>query len=80
MSYPFVVISLHCLKEVSINRGTRRINVETAGMECSVSKVEEKLNLACISGVNKETEIASIHESWNLRYQSKNYFSNNHIH
>ena len=46
MSYPFVVITLHCLKEVSINRGTMRINVESAGMECSVSKVEGKLNLA----------------------------------
>ena len=31
MSYPFVVISLHCLKEASEDRGTRRVNVKSSG-------------------------------------------------
>ena len=36
ISYPFTVITLHCLKEVVEDRGTRRINVETTG--CNTSK------------------------------------------
>ena len=36
ISYPFTVITLHCLKEVAEDRGTRRINVETTG--CNTSK------------------------------------------
>ena len=31
MSYPFVVISLHCLQKIAVDRGTRRIGVETTG-------------------------------------------------
>ena len=31
MSYPFVVITLHCLEKLTEDRGTRRINVEAAG-------------------------------------------------
>ena len=28
MSYPFVVITLHCLEKIADDRGTRRINVK----------------------------------------------------
>ena len=31
MSYPFVVITLHCLEKLTEDRGARRINVEAAG-------------------------------------------------
>merc|ERR1712079_957236 len=31
MSYPFVVITLHCLEKIAVDRGTRRINVKTTG-------------------------------------------------
>ena len=31
MSYPFVVITLHCLEKLTEDRGNRRINVERAG-------------------------------------------------
>ena len=31
MSYPFVVITLHCLKEAIEDRGTRRANVKRSG-------------------------------------------------
>ena len=31
MSYPFVVITLHCLEKIAVDRGTRRINVERTG-------------------------------------------------
>ena len=31
MTYPFVVITLHCLQKVTEDRGTRIINVESAG-------------------------------------------------
>ena len=33
MSYPFVVITLHCLDKLTSERGTRRINVESSGQE-----------------------------------------------
>ena len=29
MSYPFVVITLHCLEKITVDRGSRRINVKT---------------------------------------------------
>ena len=31
MSYPFVVITLHCLEKMTEDRGTRRVNVESQG-------------------------------------------------
>ena len=31
MSYPFVVITLHCLEKIIVDRGTRKINVKSAG-------------------------------------------------
>ena len=31
MSYPFVVITLHCLEKIAVDRGTRRINVKRKG-------------------------------------------------
>ena len=31
ISYPFVVITLHCLDRMVTERGTRRINVESSG-------------------------------------------------
>ena len=31
MSYPFIVISLHCMKEVAEKTGIRKINVESTG-------------------------------------------------
>ena len=33
ISYPFVVITLHCLDKLTSERGTRRINVESSGEE-----------------------------------------------
>ena len=36
ISYPFTVITLHCLKEVAEDRGTRRINVETTGCNTAI--------------------------------------------
>ena len=44
MSYPFVVITLHCLEKLTEDRGTRRINVECAGRQDSHLKVEENLH------------------------------------
>ena len=31
MSYPFVVITLHCLEKIIVDRETRKINVKSAG-------------------------------------------------
>ena len=31
ISYPFMVITLHCFKDVAEERGKRKINVESAG-------------------------------------------------
>ena len=31
MSYPFVVITLHCLEKIAVDRGTRRVNVKGKG-------------------------------------------------
>ena len=39
ISYPFTVITLHCLKEVVEDRGNRRINVETTGRNTSIDKI-----------------------------------------
>ena len=31
ISYPFMIITLHCFKDVAEERGKRKINVESAG-------------------------------------------------
>ena len=31
MSYPFVVITLHCLEKAIVDRGARRVNVKSVG-------------------------------------------------
>ena len=31
MSYPIVVIALHCVEKIIVDRGTRKINVKSAG-------------------------------------------------
>ena len=31
MSYPFVVIAMHCLEKIIVDRGSRKINVKSAG-------------------------------------------------
>ena len=64
MSYPFVVITLHCLEKLTEDRGTRRINVECAG---SLLKVEGNSNFA-LSGRNKlPMEVSSVPKRWNFR-------------
>ena len=39
ISYPFVVITLHCLDKLAAERGTRRINVESSGRESTLQTI-----------------------------------------
>ena len=45
MSYPFVVITLHCLEKIAVDRGTRRINVKTTGTGETFKEKKTKLKL-----------------------------------
>ena len=40
MSYPFVVITLHCLEKITVDRGPRRINVKTTGTGKTFKEIE----------------------------------------
>ena len=45
MSYPFVVITLHCLEKITVDRGTRRINVKTTGTGETFKQIETNRKL-----------------------------------
>ena len=69
MSYPFVVITLHCLEKLTEDRGTRRINVDTAGMQGSVLNVDVdgKSDFAFLGGIKLPMEVSAVSKRWNFR-------------
>ena len=47
ISYPFVVITLHCLDRMVTERGTRRINVESSGKKGNLIPSTKKTIKLC---------------------------------